>query len=64
MRAFEKLPEEYHEIYSVDLQKNKKIALLVNALAIVIAAAMAVPAALTSRCCSIESAPPVSPATS
>ena len=27
MRAFEKLPEEYHEIYSVDLQKNKKIAI-------------------------------------
>ena len=37
------LPEGYFEIYSVDLQRDKKIALLVNILAIVIAIAIAVP---------------------
>ena len=43
MKAITNLPEHYKEIYAVDLQKNKKIALLVNVLALVIAAVMAVP---------------------
>ena len=40
------LPEGYAPIYSVDLQKNKKMMLLVNAIAIALAAALAVPAAI------------------
>lgn len=44
MKAKEKLPEGYREIFSVDLQKNKKTALLINVIAIVISVAMAVPA--------------------
>ena len=43
MKAVENLPKDYRQIYSVDLQKNKKIAVLVNGLAIVIAALMAIP---------------------
>lgn len=43
MNAISSLPENYREIYAVDLQKNKKIALLVNVLAIVIAVAMVIP---------------------
>lgn len=43
MKSVTILPEGYVEIYSVDLQKNKKIALLVNLLALVIAAVMVVP---------------------
>ncbi len=43
MKAYKSLPENYREIFSVDLQKDKKTALLVNVLAIVIAVAMAVP---------------------
>lgn len=39
------LPEGYTEIYSVDMQKDKKTALLVNGLAIIIAVVMAVPMA-------------------
>ena len=42
MKAVETLPEGYREIYSVDLQKNKKVALLVNLLAIVIAVVLVV----------------------
>ena len=42
MKAVETLPEGYREIYSVDLQKNKKVALLVNLLAIVIAVVLIV----------------------
>ena len=42
MKAVENLPEGYREIYSVDLQKNKKVALLVNLLAIVIAVVLVV----------------------
>ena len=42
MKAVETLPEGYRELYSVDLQKNKKVALLVNLLAIVIAVVLAV----------------------
>lgn len=36
------LPEGYREIFSVDLQKNKKNAILVNGLGLVIAAVLAV----------------------
>ena len=42
MKTVETLPEGYREIYSVDLQKNKKVALLVNLLAIVIAVVLVV----------------------
>ncbi len=43
MKAVENLPEGYNKIYAIDLQKNKRIALLVNLLAIVIAVLLAVP---------------------
>ena len=43
MKAVKILPESYKEMYSVDLQKDKKKALLVNALAVIIAILMAVP---------------------
>ncbi len=43
MKAFENLPDGYNEIYTIDLQKNKKSALLVNLLAIVIAVLLVVP---------------------
>ena len=43
MKAVKILPESYKEIYSVDLQKDKKMALLVNAMAVIIAILMAVP---------------------
>ena len=43
MKAVEILPEEYKEIYSVDLKNNKKLMLVVNLLAIAIGAALAVP---------------------
>ncbi len=45
MKALRELPENYVEIDSVDLQKNKKLSLLVNGLALLIAAGMAIPAA-------------------
>lgn len=43
MKAVETLSDGYKQIYAIDLQKNKKIALFVNALAIVIAILMVVP---------------------
>lgn len=43
MKALQNLPEGYSEIYSVNLQKDKKIAVLINAIAIVIAVIMVVP---------------------
>ncbi len=43
MKAASILPEGYEEIYSIDLQKDKKKALLVNLLAIAIAAVLVVP---------------------
>lgn len=43
MRAVENLPEGYREIYSVNLQKNKKAAIWLNVLALIIAAVMIVP---------------------
>ena len=43
MKAVENLPEGYGEIYAIDLQKDKRMALLVNLLAAVIAVFLAVP---------------------
>ena len=43
VKAVETLPEGYREFYSVDLQKNKKMSLFVNLLAIIIGAVMLVP---------------------
>ena len=43
MKAVETLPEGYSEFYSVDLQKNKKMSLLVNVLAVMIAVLLMVP---------------------
>jgi len=43
MRAFECLPDGYREYFSVDLQKDKKKAILVNVIAVLITLVMAVP---------------------
>lgn len=43
MKAFETLPDGYREICSVDLQKNKKAALTVNIIAVVITVILVVP---------------------
>lgn len=43
MKNFQSLPDGYREIYSIDLQKNKKTSLWVNLIAIFIAAILAVP---------------------
>ncbi len=43
MKSFQSLPEGYREIYSIDLQKNKKMSLIVNALSLFIAAVLTVP---------------------
>lgn len=43
MKAIENLPEGYGEIYAVNLQKNKKMAIIVNLIAVAIAVIMAVP---------------------
>ena len=43
MIAVEVLPEGYREFYSIDLQKNKKVSLFVNLLAIIIAVLLMVP---------------------
>lgn len=43
MMSTQTLPDGYREILSVDLQKDKKLALLVNAAALIIAVAMVVP---------------------
>ena len=43
MMAVEALPEGYREFYSVDLQKNKKVSLFVNLLAVIIAVLLADP---------------------
>lgn len=43
MKAVSQLPDGYREIYSVDLQKDKKLSLLVNGLAILIGVLLAVP---------------------
>lgn len=44
MKAVPHLPEHYKEMLRIDLQKDKKLALIVNILAIVIAVVLAVPA--------------------
>ena len=44
MKAVAHLPEYYKEMLRIDLQKDKKLVLIVNILAIVIAAVLAVPA--------------------
>lgn len=43
MKALNTLPEGYREIYSIDLQKNKTMAVIVNLIAVVITVAMIVP---------------------
>lgn len=43
MKAVKNLPEGYKQIFSVDLQKDKKLAVLINVLAVVIALLLAVP---------------------
>ena len=43
MKAVSQLPDGYREIYSVDLQKDKKLSLLVNGLALLIGVLLAVP---------------------
>ena len=43
MKSFPSLPDGYRKIYSVNLQNDKKIALLVNVLALIIAAILVVP---------------------
>ena len=43
MRAEQSLPEQYVQVYALDLQKNKKTAILVNVLALGIAALLVVP---------------------
>ena len=42
MSALQKLPEGYKEIFSVNLQKDKKLAVLINAAALIAAALLAV----------------------
>ncbi len=43
MKAFDKLPDTYREIYSVNLQKDKKMALVINLFATIIVVLMVVP---------------------
>ena len=43
MKAVKELPVGYKEIYSIDLQKDKKASLLVNVLALIIAVLLIVP---------------------
>ena len=43
MKAVKNLPDNYKEIYSIDLQKNKKLAFIVNSIALIIAVLMTVP---------------------
>ncbi len=43
MKALRCLPEGYREVFSIDLQKDKKLAIKVNLLALLIAACLAVP---------------------
>ncbi len=42
-KSLQELPSGYSEILSIDLQKNKKLALLVNGIAILIATIMVIP---------------------
>lgn len=45
MRSYTELPEGYREILKIDLQKDKKLMLLVNGLAVIIMVAMLIVAA-------------------
>lgn len=44
MKAYNSLPENYQAIYAVNLQKDKKIAVFINVLSLIIAALMLIPA--------------------
>ncbi len=44
MKAVKELPQNYKEIISIDLQKNKKLSLFVNLLAVAVAVIMVIPA--------------------
>lgn len=46
MKAVNCLPDDYKEYYSVDLQNNKKMTLILNVIAILIAVVMLVPMSL------------------
>ncbi len=46
MKALQALPDGYKQIFEVNLQKNKRIAIFLNVAAIVVAAIMVVPAAV------------------
>ena len=43
MKAVTALPEGYKEVYSIDLQKDKKMALIINLIAVAIAVLLVVP---------------------
>lgn len=43
MKAMQSLPEGYREIYTIDLQKDIKMAVIINGLALLIAAALVLP---------------------
>lgn len=43
MKAYSSLPDGYEKIYSVDLQKDKKIALLINAISILVVLVLVLP---------------------
>ncbi len=43
MKSYNTLPEGYKEIYALDIKKDKKLSLLINVIALIIAFAMAVP---------------------
>ena len=43
MKALTQLPDGYTEIYAIDLQKDKRMALLVNGIALLLAALLMVP---------------------
>lgn len=46
MKSYEQLPEGYGLLYGIDLQKDKRLALLVNLLSLGIAVLLTVPAAI------------------
>ena len=59
MKFTAKLPENYKEILYVDLQKNKKLALLVNGLALIISAVMIIIGLIISPLSKLYSEGPV-----
>lgn len=44
-KALQTLPESYTQIFEVDIQKNKRLSVMINVAAVIIGIAMAVPAA-------------------